>query len=148
MLNEACPAAPSGSEQCMSGDPGSLDAGHVEDSWQALATNATPVVMPVFCVPPQCATSTVHGTGTNSVFPVYKLAAVIVCGFHFSRHVRYQNTTGKCAGSSHNVYTDSTNDNYMLVVFTRIQNSGSTTSSSCGLGTDCDGGLRRVHLAQ
>ena len=148
VLEDACPSAPVGSSQCMSGDPGALDSGHIEDSWKTLAETHTPVVMPVFCVPPQCSEDTTDGTGTTSVFPVYKLAAMIVCGYHFDKAVRYQNLTGKCATTAHDVYADDTKDNYILVVYTRIQTSGSTTSSECALGSSCDGGLRRVHLSQ
>ena len=72
-LEAACPSAPSGSETCMSGDPGSLDAGHIADAWKYLVDTQKVSIFPVFCVSPQCSDDTSSGQGTNSVFPVYKL---------------------------------------------------------------------------
>ena len=75
VLEDACPSAPSGSETCMSGDPGNLDAGHIADSWKYLVDTQKISIFPVFCVSPQCSEDTTSGSGTNTVFPVYKLVS-------------------------------------------------------------------------
>ena len=153
-LETACPSAPLGSEQCLSGDPGQMDSGGIENSWGWLIDHQTPIVLPVFCVAPQCTESTLDGTGTNAVFPVYKLAAVVVCGYHFGKNVKYAKTSlsasDPCYGNTLTpaVMSDTSSDNYMQVVFVPQETSGGTTQTECALGGVCDGGLRRVLLTQ
>ncbi len=150
-LITSCPSAPIHSETCLSGDPGQLDAGQIEDAWRALMDNETKVFLPIFCGSPDCAGSTIFGMGTNAVFPVYKLAGMQVCGFHFNRvpaSNQGANPTGDCAGLPINPLTDNTRDNYLLVKFSVVMVSGGTESNDCGLGDSCDTGLRRVHLSK
>ncbi len=151
-LIDACPSAPIHSETCLSGDPGQIDAGQIEDSWRALMDNETHVFLPIFCGTPTCSGPTIFGSGTNAVFPVHKLAGMRVCGFHFNRTPASNqgaNPTGECAGLPINPLTDNTRDNYLLVHFTTVLTSGSTASNNCGLGdSSCDTGLRRVHLSK
>jgi Flp pilus assembly protein TadG len=150
-LETACPSAPIDSQTCLSGDPGQMDSGHIEASWQTLINAQTKIVLPVFCVAPQCTESTLDGSGTNAVFPVYKLAAVVVCGYHFGKNVTYTksfSSTDPCYGNTlPSVLTDSSSDNYMQVALVNIQTSGGTDNTTCALGADCDGGLRRVLLS-
>jgi len=151
-LETACPSAPQGSETCLSGDPGQMDSGGIENSWGWLIDHQTPIVLPVFCVAPQCTESTLDGSGTNAVFPVYKLAAVVVCGYHFGKNVKYtkaMSTSDPCYGNTlPDVTSDTSDDNYMQVVFVSHQTSGGTSDTECALGGLCDGGLRRVLLTQ
>jgi hypothetical protein len=151
-LQTACPSAPEGSETCLSGDPGQLDSGSIEDSWQVLIDAQEPIVLPVFCVAPQCTESTLDGTGTNAIFPIYKLASVVVCGYHFGKNVRYSPAmalTDPCSGNPlPSIVDDGSADNYFHMVFVPQRTSGGTTQTTCGLGAVCDGGLRRVLLSR
>jgi Flp pilus assembly protein TadG len=147
-LTGACPSAPLGSQTCLSGDPGQMDAGHIEDSWKALIDKETSVVLPVFCVPPTCTPTTLSGSGTNAIFPVYRLAGVQICGYHFGKSTKYDRLSGACANnpSHYNAQTDSSKDNYLLLVYKAFQTSGGTGGSSCQLGASCDMGVRRTLL--
>ncbi|KRF36279.1 pilus assembly protein TadG-related protein [Nocardioides sp. Soil805] len=149
VLEDACPSAPVGSETCMSGDPGSLDSGHIAESWKYLVDNSTESIFPVFCVSPQCSDDTSSGTGTNTVFPVYKLVSAVVCGYHFSDREKYHRTTGACAGNPYLAAADpdgSNANNYLVIKLTQARTSGSNSESECALGAGCDGGLRRSRL--
>jgi hypothetical protein len=151
VLEDACPSAPIGSETCMSGDPGSLDSGHIADAWKYLVDTQKESIFPVFCVTPQCSEDTSSGTGTGTVFPVYKLVSAIVCGYHFSDKEKYHSTTGKCAGNPYlaSADPDSSNaNNYIVLKYMSVRTSGSNQESECALGAECDGGLRRTRLTK
>lgn len=133
----------------MSGDPGSLDAGHIADAWKYLVDTQKISIFPVFCVQPQCSEDTTSGTGTNTVFPVYKLVAAVVCGYHFSNKERYHSITGECLGNLHLAGLDpdgSNGNNYIVLKYLNARTSGSNVESECALGASCDGGLRRTRL--
>jgi hypothetical protein len=151
-LKNSCPSAPVMSEKCLSGDPGQMDSGHIEDSWRTLIDAQDPIVIPVFCVPPQCTSSTLGGTGTNAVFPVYKLASVVVCGYHFGKNEKYARPTNAgdvCDGNPlDSIPADESKDNYMHLVLVPRQTSGGTGATTCRLGAECDGGLRRALLSE
>ncbi|HET6562741.1 MAG TPA: pilus assembly protein TadG-related protein [Marmoricola sp.] len=151
-LTANCPSATVMSEKCLSGDPGQMDSGHIEESWRRVIDAQSPIVIPVFCVPPQCTSSTLHGTGTNAVFPVYKLASVVVCGYHFGRTVKYARPTVEgdaCHGNTLSpIPSDESRDNYMHLVLVPQQTSGGTAPTTCRLGAECDGGLRRALLSE
>lgn len=154
LLIAACPSAPLHSETCLSGDPGSPDAGQIEDAWGHLIDNRVAVTLPVFCGRTDCAGSTVTGNGTNAIFPVYKLAGMVVCGYHFGKQANKQyqpDTNPACAidnpGDAPHVAPNDNDQNYLLVVFTRVQVSGGTKPAMCQLGdATCDTGPRRVRL--
>jgi Flp pilus assembly protein TadG len=149
VLEEACPSAPTSSETCMSGDPGSLDSGHIADAWKYLVDTQKVSIFPVFCVSPQCSADTTSGTGTNTVFPVYKLLGAVVCGYHFSDKEKYHSTTGLCAGNPYLAGSDpdgSNANNYLVLKYVSVRTSGSNGASECALGATCDGGLRRTRL--
>jgi hypothetical protein len=103
-------------------------------------------------VPPQCTSGTLDGTGTNAVFPVYKLAAVVVCGYHFGRTVKYTKSfalSDPCYGNPlPSVTSDDTRDNYLHVRLVNVLTSGGVDPTTCSLGASCDGGLRRVLLTK
>lgn len=152
VLETACPSASVGSQTCMSGDPGNLDSGGIASAWASLmVAPQQPAIFPVFCVPPQCSESTTSGQGTNAVFPVYKLVSAVVCGYHFSAREKGHSTTGECAGNPYLAGSDpdgSNGNNYMVIKFVKFRSSGSNADSECGLGSECDGGLRRTRLYQ
>lgn len=149
VLEDACPSAPIGSETCMSGDPGSLDSGHIADAWKYLVDSQKVSIFPVFCVTPQCSSDTTSGSGTNTVFPVYKLVSAVVCGYHFSDKEKYHSTTGLCAGNPYLAASDpdgGNDNNYLVIKYLSVRTSGSNAESECALGAECDGGLRRTRL--
>nr|WP_301539057.1 pilus assembly protein TadG-related protein [Nocardioides sp. zg-1230] len=149
VLEDACPAAPIGSETCMSGDPGNLDAGHIADAWEDLVDTEKESIFPVFCVSPQCSEDTTSGSGTGTVFPVYKLVSAIVCGYHFSKKEKKHSTTGKCEGNPFLAEADpddSSGNNYLVLKYISTRTSGTHAESECALGAECDGGLRRTRL--
>lgn len=153
MLTTTCPTAPVDSDTCLSGNPGDITQGHISDAWQNRIDNGSPVIMPVFCVPPQCATSTITDSGTNAVFPLYKLAAVTVCGYH-SKNDSYapdpSAVVAPCTADAASALMDDTsNDSYLSVVFSLVKSAGSISDiGKCAVGTSCDGGLRRVAMVK
>jgi Flp pilus assembly protein TadG len=151
VLEDACPSAPAYSETCMSGDPGNLDAGHIADSWKHLVDTEMISIFPVFCVAPQCSEDTTSGSGTGTVFPVYKLVAGVVCGYHFSDKEKHHSTTGECTGNPYLAANDpdgGNDNNYLVIKYISVRTSGSNAESECALGATCDGGLRRTRLTQ
>ena len=137
-------------ENCLSGDTGNIDSGHTADKWELLVKNETTAIFPVFCAVPQCSASTIEGTGTNAVYPVFKMVAAVVCGFHFSKTERYVSTSGECAGMP-SMYTsaeweDGNTTNFMLLKYVNERTSASNEYSECALGSECDGLLRRTRL--
>lgn len=151
VLEDTCPSAPTGSETCMSGDPGSLDSGQIASAWKYLVDTQAESIFPVFCVAPQCSDDTSSGSGTNTVFPVYKLVAGVVCGYHFSAKEKYHSTTKLCAGNPYLAGSDpdgSNANNYLVLKWISVRTSGSNSGSECALGSGCDGGLRRTRLTQ
>lgn len=149
VLDEACDAKDD-EQECLSGDTGNIDSGHVADSWKVLVQSQEPSIFPVFCAPPQCAESSIEGTGTNAVYPVYKLVSVVICGYHFSKTEKFHSSSGECAGLPTSMFagTDESGneENYLVVKFLNYRASGSNEESECALGAECDGGLRRTRL--
>lgn len=138
------------SETCLSGDTGSVDSGPVFPMWKKVIDDETVAIFPVFCAVPQCSASSIEGTGTNAVYPVYKMVAAVVCGVHFSKTERYVRTTGQCAGMP-SLYTtaewEAGNDtNFLLLKYVSERTSASNGESECALGAECDGLLRRTRL--
>ena len=70
----------------MSGDPGSIDSGQVVDCLEGPdRQRAKSASSRSSALPPQCSVHATPGTGTNAVFPVYKLVSAVVCGYHFEQ---------------------------------------------------------------
>jgi hypothetical protein len=88
-LMAQCPAA---SEHCLAGDTGN-NLSVFADEWQTLVGKT--ITVPVFCDQPDCTTSTVTGTGSNAIYPVWKMVSVEVCGFRLNK----QDSTGWPGGS-------------------------------------------------
>lgn len=155
LLAGACPSiTTTNASMCLSGDPGQPDSGQIETAWRDLIDTGVTVPIPVFCAPSPglCATSSVSGTGTNAIFPVHKLIAVQICGYHFGQQStrRYVGSSvAGCAGYSTqmgNVMADSSDEVYLLMVARNLQVSDVTANSTCKLGDVCDGGLRQVRM--
>ena len=130
------------------------------------------IVVPVFCAAPTCAPTTVDGSGTGRVYPVFKLAAVVVCGYHMYDKGSATSNTGDCAG---NTYSDSyasllgcsSANNACLPTWNAdgtpapnakpkesirlflkfVQEVSGVTVVKCDLGGACDGGLRQVAMS-
>lgn len=88
-LESSCPAS---SAHCLAGDTGN-NLSVFADDWQTLVGQT--ITMPVFCDQPACSTSTVTGTGTNAIYPVWKMVSVEICGFRLNR----RDSTGWPGGS-------------------------------------------------
>lgn len=74
-LIDACPGR---SEHCLGGDTGN-NLKVFADEWQTLVGQT--ITMPVFCDQPQCTSSTLTGTGTTAIYPIWKMVSVEICGF-------------------------------------------------------------------
>lgn len=153
-LRAACPTVSTTPPySCLSGDPGQPDAGQVEDAWAALIDSGKAIGLPVFCATSTCG-ATITGTGTNAVFPLQRIVAVSVCGYHFGKQLkkRYSSGTGACAPANAEaaaLMADESDAAYLLLVSRTAFSSGSTASTGCTLGdTTCDGGYRRVRLLE
>jgi len=149
-LEDACDSGAYQNEECLGGDPGNIDSGSVVNSWKKLVDTHEVAIFPVFCAPPQCSSSTTHGSGTNATYPVYKLISAVICGYHFSKTERYHVTDGPCAGLPTTMQagndTSGNDVNYMIIKYVEFRTSGSNGESECALGAECDGGLRRTRL--
>jgi Flp pilus assembly protein TadG len=78
-LKAACPGR---SSTCLGGDTGN-NLSVFADEWQTLVGKT--ITMPVFCDQPDCSGSTVTGTGTNAIYPVWRMVSVEICGFRLNK---------------------------------------------------------------
>lgn len=156
-LRAACPATANlmadYDADCLTSNPGNVSANPVITAWDSLVALHKPVLFPVFCGMPDCnPAGWVQGmSGNNTMYPVHKLAAAQVCGYHWGNKDSglYASTgpTDLCNGAD--AGPGSNSDNYLLLAFTQLQVSGSTADSDCPIGDDsCDGGARRVLLTK
>ena len=138
-------------ESCLSSNPGNLRASGIDAAWQSLTNRNAEIVLPVFCASPTCSPAAITDPGgNNTIYPVHRLVGVVVCGYHWGNRFG-DRMTGVCANNPGNYRASQGNnqDNYMLLVFTRVRTSGTTGGSACPLGNPtCDGGLRRVLLTR
>lgn len=152
VLTAACNGTVQQDGTCLESNPGNLDSGQVATSWKYLVDQQEGVIFPVFCAPPQCASTTVDGQGNNATFPVYKLQGAILCGYHFSKQERYDPRIGECGSMPNNLYTagewDSNSANFIIIKYAQVNVSGSNDETECGLGGGCDGGARRTRLVE
>lgn len=146
-----CKTGSSPSPSCLDGDTGnsSLSNKFAYEAWDTILGDK--ILLPVFCSTPTCSPDTVNGTGTNSRYPVFAIASVVVCGYHIYNKNSKVSNTGDCAGNTFTsayVSGKDKKDVYLYLKFVTVQTSGSTASASCSLGSSCDNGLRRVHLSK
>jgi hypothetical protein len=155
IILDECPINSTPSATCLSGATGNITQAQVVDAWKGLVDSGDSIILPVFCVPPQCSAPTAGGDGTNATYPVSRLVAVQVCGFHFSKHAKDNyapaNPPAPCdAAQSAELMADGSDDGYMLLVFSLVASSGSTADiGGCDVGNEtCDGGQRRVAMVE
>ncbi len=136
---------------CLDGDTGNSSLKNKDgyEAWGKILGQT--IMLPVFCSDPTCAPDTVSGTGTNSRYPVYAIAGVVLCGYHIYDKASAVSNTGSCAGNTFtSTYVDGQDkkDVYFYFKFVNVLSSGSTETNDCSLGGACDAGLRRVSLSQ
>lgn len=172
-LTKNCSGQSDVSPSCLDADTGnsSLSNPAVETAWKDILGQT--ILLPVFCSTPSvCNPSTVSGTGTNRVYPVYKLAPVVVCGYHMYDVGSAVTSTGDCAG---NTFTSTyasllgcSNKNDKCIsgrdkddnpemqapkdtirLFLKfVQETAGETVINCDLGTACDAGARQVAVSR
>ena len=151
-LTANCKAGSPATPSCLDADTGNSNWTQ-KDAYEAWATIlGEPSIFPVFCSVTECDPDTSAGKGgTNVRYPVYRLAAAVVCGVHTSK-ADYRSDTGACAGNPYSeAYMSGLDkgENILFVKYTKVSTSGTTRDATCALGAaECDSGLRRVHLAR
>jgi hypothetical protein len=152
-LTQNCNDPSDYSESCLSGDTGnsSLKTKEVYEKWPLLLGKT--INFPVFCSDPTCDPDTVNGTGTNATYPVYSIAAAVVCGFHIYDKISAATADGDCSGNPYtSIDAAGTKDDkdavWLYLKFVKVQVAGDTANNGCGLAQKCDGGRRRVLLTK
>ncbi|HET7387891.1 MAG TPA: pilus assembly protein TadG-related protein [Nocardioidaceae bacterium] len=162
-LTAHCSTAGDRSSDCVTGDTGnsSLKNKKVYDEWPALLGKK--ILLPVFCGAPTCDPDTVNGTGTHTVYPVYKVAAMVLCGYHiYDKASGYSgsdecnntvddpdtNPSGFDATSAAGQGGDDSKKVWLYVRYTHVYVSNDKQFTDAGLGTDQDGGARQVTLTK
>ncbi|EON23332.1 MULTISPECIES: pilus assembly protein TadG-related protein [Nocardioides] len=170
-LTAHCTAQSDVSPSCLDADTGgsSLSNPDPVSAWGDILGET--IVVPVFCSIPTCSPTTVDGAGTGRVYPVFKLAAVVVCGYHMYDKGSDASADGDCAG---NTFTDSYADllgcsgandaclpawnadgtpapnrkpkESMRLFLRFVQEVSGVTVVKCDLGDACDGGLRQIAM--
>jgi hypothetical protein len=159
---------------CLDADTGesNLVVPVVAEAWEAILGET--VLFPVFCTTSSvCSPSTVTGTGTNRVYPIFKLAPAVVCGYHILDKGSGSINTGDCAGNTFSadyadlLGCDNKNDACLTGVdpttgapttqapketvrlFLKfVTDSDGVRGTTCTLGTACDAGLRQVTMSR
>lgn len=149
-LTKNCSTKTHRSAFCLAGDTGDSSNANktAYEKWPGLLGRT--IVLPVFCTAAECDPDTVNGSGSNAVFPVYKLAAVTVCGFHIYDNVSMSSSSGGCSGNTFTeAYVDAIDKKEirLFLRFVQVQTSG-TQASNCALASKCDAGLRQVRLIE
>jgi hypothetical protein len=150
-LTVDCSVGKPATATCLDGDTGNSSMSNKDgyQAWDQILGKT--IYLPVFCSTPTCTPDTVTGTGTSSRYPVYSIASVVLCGYHIYDKNSKVSNTGDCAGNTFTqAYVEGKDkkDIYFYLKFVRVLTSQDQTSSSCALGTSCDGGLRRVRLSK
>jgi Flp pilus assembly protein TadG len=137
-------------ESCLKSDPGNMrDSGSLT-ALRGLVDREETFFLPAFCGTPTCDPGAVSvAGGSNTVYPVFRLIAVRLCGFHFGNGSGvHQKLTGACANnpSGFNASTGGPHRNYLLVSVQQVNVSGPVVSTGCKIGEPCDTGLRQVTM--
>ena len=138
-------------ESCLTSDPGNMrDSGSL-DALKSLVMSEATFFLPAFCGTPTCDPGAVSvGGGSNTVYPVFRLIAVRLCGYHFGNgsNGSYQKTTTACGNnpSGFNASTGGNQRNYLLVSVQQVNVSGPVVNTGCQIGQACDTGLRQVAM--
>ena len=153
-LANACPSITNANKsRCLGTDTGQIRGTPILDEWDAFVTAQKQIIVPVFCGEPDCTPSGLSDPsgGGNVIYPVYKLAAITICGYHWGPKSADNLTSGPCANnpSGYDADVADSNANYLLVVTSAVRVSGGTKEFACELGeASCDGGVRRVLLTR
>lgn len=162
------------SPSCLDADTGEANVvvPVVAEAWNAILGET--VLFPVFCTTSSvCSPSTVTGTGTNRVYPIFKLAPAVVCGFHILDKDSKSINTGDCAGNSFSqayaellgcanknddclngvdpttgAPTTQTPKETVRLFLKFVTDSDGVGGTTCTLGTACDAGLRQVTMSR
>lgn len=140
------------SDRCLQADTGNdFTNSNVLSAWASLMGKS--IILPVFCGGSSCDGDALSGSGSTGEYPVYRLAAVTICGYHWNKqsNKKGQISTGSCSNnpSGYDAVADmSQNNSYLLVTYTSLQVSGGTGPSACGQGLGCDDGAREALLTR
>lgn len=138
-------------EACLTSDPGNMrDSGSLA-ALRGLVDAESTFFLPAFCGAPTCNPGAVSvAGGSNTIYPVFRLIAVRLCGYHFGNgsNGSYQKTTGACGTnpSNFNASNGGNQRNYILVSVQQVNVSGPIVSTGCTVGDPCDTGLRQVAM--
>jgi len=153
-LANACPSITAANmNMCLGTDTGQVTGTPIVDEWDAFVTAQKTIIVPVFCGEPNCSPSGLSNPSGNGniIYPVQKLAAITICGYHWGPKAAENLISGPCANnpSGYHAADGTSTENYLLVVATAIRVSGGTKEFACQLGqASCDGGARRVLLTR
>lgn len=154
------PAVP---DDCLNSRTGNIN-NSAAGAWSTVIHRGDSIVVPVYCGSPQCSPqaalgSTITsgpGAGNPVNYPIYRLVAVRVCGFHFGNQEDQvpdpADVDDPCHGRPPiDSYLDpaynANRQNYFQVAYTQLDVGSVTGASGCDLGDpSCDGGLRRTLL--
>jgi hypothetical protein len=139
-------------EACLTSDPGNMrDSGSL-NALKTLVDGEGTFFLPAFCGTPTCDPGAVSvAGGSNTIYPVFRLIAVRLCGFHFGNgNGVYSKMTGACANnpSNFNASVGGNQRNYLLVSVQQVNVSGPIVSTNCKIGDPCDTGLRQVNMTE
>ena len=149
-LSSACTSP---SPSCLETNTGNIGGTPVLTAWNQFVNNQATLIFPVFCGDPTpCDPAALYNPsgGGNVVYPIYRLAAMTICGYHWGS-AELDNMSGPCANnpSAYRASDGDNNDNFLLVVPTAVRVSGGTQEFACQLGqVSCDGGARRAFLTR
>jgi hypothetical protein len=145
-----CAGSPFPAESCLTSDPGNLrDSGSLS-ALRNLVDTEEMFFLPAFCGIPTCNPGAVTTDGgSNTIYPVFRLIAVRLCGYHLGNGASgsYSKMTGDCAvnPSGYNVSVGGAHRNYLLLTVLQT-NVPANNAVDCNFGDPCDTGLRQVGM--
>lgn len=135
-------------ESCLGAEPGNLRDSNSVSALEGLVTSEKTFYLPAFCGAPACDPGAVTDNGgSNAIYPVFRIIAVRLCGFHLGNNT-FSRMTGACANNpgSFDVSVGGPHRNYLLVSVQQVNVSGPVVSTGCKIGDPCDTGLRQVSM--
>lgn len=137
-------------ESCLTSNPGNLrDSGSLT-ALRSLVDSGKMFFLPAFCGSPACSSGAVSTDGgNNTIYPVFRLIAVRLCGFHLGNgNGIYSNMTGPCANNpdGFNASVGGNQRNYLLLTAFQTNVTDVRTTTTCRIGDPCDTGLRQIQM--
>lgn len=137
-------------EACLTSDPGNMrDSGSLA-ALKKLVDNEVTFFLPAFCGTPNCDPGAVSvAGGSNTIYPVFRLIAIRLCGYHFGNGSGvHSKMTGACANNPNgfDASVGGPHRNYLLASVQQVNVSGPIVSTGCKVGDPCDTGLRQVSM--